>query len=584
MNPARPARWRELPGWLPVWLLVAGVSIFLHGPLPLFSTRTLTVAWEMWDLGEWLLPHQNGAPYSHKAPLLYWLFHAGWFAFGVGETWPRLVILALGTLNLWLLAQLGRQLYPGRPQVAALAPWLLAGSLFYFLYALQIMFDLLVSACALGTLVALTRRDAHGVSAPHFVGAAAALALGLLAKGPVALLHVVFPLLLGPLWLDAARARPGWWYGRVLGVVLGAGAVFALWLVPAALAGGEEYRRELLFLQTQGRLVRAFDHARPVWWYFAVLPVLLYPWLYWGATWRAAHRRGQWAEPGTRLLLLWLVPSLAAFSLISGKQAYYLMPQLAGFALWLAAALGAADAGGARPVRPLGGALALIALGALFAALPWIAAHAIRDSAVPQALAQAGSGYGLVVVALGTVLLQPAPGHAAAARRLALAGLLATAILHLQFTRSAWPRYDLAPAAAVLAEHARAGHLLARVGRYEGEFHFLGRLTTPIVEVDYNSGQEFATRHPDALMIDTVQPEDIRPFAPEGPRPIHVAPFRSEQLELWLARDWLRWRQSLATRAPADGAVHHDGALPATPRTKAVQPAPAANREIAAGG
>ncbi len=544
-------RRHDLGWWLPVWLLVTGSSMFLHGPLPLFSTRTLTVAWEMWHLGEWLLPHQNGTPYSHKAPLLYWLFHLGWLVFGVNEVWPRLVELALSTLNLWLVARLARQLFPSWPQAAALAPWVLAGSLFYFLYALQIMFDLLVAVCALTTLVALTRRDARAEFAPSFVLAAAGLALGLLAKGPVALLHVAVPLLLGPLWLDEARKRPGWWYARVVGVLVGALAAFALWLVPAMLTGGAEYRHELLYLQTQGRIVRAFDHARPWWWYLTILPILLFPWLFWPGTWRAALVRGQWAEPGLRLLILWLLPTLAAFSLISGKQAHYLLPQLAGFAVWLAAALPRLATRRSSRLAMVPAALAISALGAAFALLPWLVKTGLIDSVVPVAFSEAGSAYGLAVIALGSLLLVRADRWTAALPRLALASLAAAAILHLQFSVSAWRYYDLAPAAAVLAQHAEQGRVLARVGRYEGEFHFLARLTKPIVEVDYDTGQAFAAANPDAVMIDTIHRDDIHTLAADGPQPLYGAPFRSEQLTLWIAEDWLRWRQSLS--APRTG-------------------------------
>ena len=37
--------------WLPLWAVVALLAIFSHGPMPLYSTRTLAVAWEMWDHG-----------------------------------------------------------------------------------------------------------------------------------------------------------------------------------------------------------------------------------------------------------------------------------------------------------------------------------------------------------------------------------------------------------------------------------------------------------------------------------------------------------------------------------------------------
>ena len=376
---------RSLPGWLPLWLLVAGVSIFLHGPLPLFSTRTLTVAWEMWHLGEWLLPHQNGLPYSHKAPLLYWLIHAGWAVGGVSDVWPRILEVLLSTANLLLLALLARRLFPDRPAVARLAPWALAGTMFWFLYSLQIMFDLLVSACALLSLLGLARRDGRGGFAPQWGLVVLGLWLGLLTKGPVALLHLAFPLLLGPWWNEAARAAPRRWYAAVVGTVVAALALFALWVVPVAILGGEAYRQELLVTQTAGRVVDAFDHGRPVWWYLTVLPILLFPWVAWPAAWRGLHEGAPRADPGLRLLVLWLLPTLLAFSLVSGKQAYYLLPQLAGFALWLAVVVERRAARGDGRNGALWPALALLAIGVLISLQPVadvLAAHAARGGTI----------------------------------------------------------------------------------------------------------------------------------------------------------------------------------------------------------
>jgi hypothetical protein len=59
---------------------------------------------------DWLVPHQNGLPYSHKAPLLYWMIHAGWAVGGVSDVWPRILEVLLSTANLWLVALLARNL------------------------------------------------------------------------------------------------------------------------------------------------------------------------------------------------------------------------------------------------------------------------------------------------------------------------------------------------------------------------------------------------------------------------------------------------------------------------------------------
>ncbi|HET7845458.1 MAG TPA: glycosyltransferase family 39 protein, partial [Xanthomonadales bacterium] len=236
---------RVLAACIALWLVVAGVSIFLHGPMPLYSTRTLSVGWEMWHSGSWLVPLQNGMQYSHKAPLLYWLYHAGWAVAGVNDTWPRVLALAFGALALVLTSRLARALYPQRPDAAVLAPWIVAGSTFFLLFALQLMFDVLLGLFVLAAFLALLRGDIYrGV--PSWIGFALALGLGLLVKGPVMLLHVVFPVLLAPLWSEQARAAPARWYLRAGLAVLGGVALFACWVVPVVLHGDPAYREALL--------------------------------------------------------------------------------------------------------------------------------------------------------------------------------------------------------------------------------------------------------------------------------------------------------------------------------------------------
>jgi 4-amino-4-deoxy-L-arabinose transferase-like glycosyltransferase len=528
---------------LPLFAAIATVSIFLHGPLPMFGTRTLAVAWEMWHAGSWLVPLQNGEPYSHKAPLLYWLIHLGWWVGGVGETWPKLLMVVIAVANLVLAGRLARQLFPELPDAASLAAWVLAGTVFWFLYALQFLFDGLLTACVLLALVGLTRRRADGAMRPDGRLLVLGLWLGLLAKGPVALLHVAFPLLLAPWWLEAARASRARWYARVAGWVALALGLFAAWVVPVAILGGEAYRQELLVTQTAGRVVAAFDHAEPVWWYLAILPIVLLPWSAWPGTWRGLATPGQASASGFRFLGLWLVPTLIAFSAISGKQAYYILPQLAGFAIWLAAVtLTRAAAGPTRPAPRLA-AVPWVLVGLLVAALPWLTASGRIAGPVPAEFAGFGPWIGLAIVGIAMATGIGARDAVAAVPRLALAALAAAALLHVQFTATLWPRYDLAPVAAVLAEHERAGGTIANRGTYEAQFHFLGRLTRPIVELDYHTGPAFAEANPDAIVVDYVDAARC-PDAREAPAPILCRPFRGERLELWRAADWLAGGQA----------------------------------------
>ena len=147
---------RALWPWLPLWTAMALLAIFAHGPMPMFSTRTLAVAWEMWAHGHWLVPHINGEPYSEKVPLLFWMIHAGWAVFGVNDVWPRVLEVIFGGTQLVLASLLASRLFPARPWVAKATPWLLMALAYSFLFGLQIMYEVLLVVWVLAALLCLT--------------------------------------------------------------------------------------------------------------------------------------------------------------------------------------------------------------------------------------------------------------------------------------------------------------------------------------------------------------------------------------------------------------------------------------------
>ena len=109
------------PALLVSALLLAGLQIWLRPLLPVDETRYLSVAWEMWSRGDFLVPYLNGEPYSHKPPLLFWLVHGVWALSGVSELAARLLPVLFSLLALWLSAGLASRLWPG--QAASVRPW-----------------------------------------------------------------------------------------------------------------------------------------------------------------------------------------------------------------------------------------------------------------------------------------------------------------------------------------------------------------------------------------------------------------------------------------------------------------------------
>jgi len=314
-----------LPG---LWALAA------RPPLPLDELRYLTVAWEMWLHGDFLVPHLDGLPYSHKPPLLFWLMHAGWALFGVNEWWPRMIsplcTLAAGALTV----RLGRALWPANERPAIWAPWLLAGSVGWLLLGQMLMFDTLLAVFVLIGLIGLWRAAQPG-GGPGFALIAAAIAGGILTKGPVALIHVLVPGLVAPWWAPRLRTRRLRWYGLLLASGLAGLLAAGLWALPAASAGGSEYARAILWGQTAGRIEHSFAHARPWYSYGLFLPVMLLPWWLWPMLWRSGSA-GSVAEPGTRFLIGSAVSVTLVLSLLSAKQPHYALPIVSVFVLLMA--------------------------------------------------------------------------------------------------------------------------------------------------------------------------------------------------------------------------------------------------------
>ena len=484
------------------WAILAAVSAFvaltlvmllLRPPLPIDETRYLTVAWEMWRDRSWLVPHLNGELYGDKPPLLFWLINLVWSVSGVTGFGARLVAPAFGLASLVLTWLLARRLWPRERDRAGLAALVLVTTGTFLVFGSSTMFDTMLGTATLWALLALVdlRRDG-GMRAVLALGAA--IALGVYAKGPVILVHVGPVALLMPLWAEAA-SRPG--YGRWLRdlglALLFALALVALWLGPAIALGGPEYREEVLWRQSAGRMVTAFAHERPFWFFLTLLPIYLWPWGWTPAGLAALGPRRLWAEEPTRFVTLWAGTAFLAFSLISGKQPHYLVPELPAVALLLSGMAFPREGGWATRLLPL-----------LPSALVLLFVLAIARGRVPEVVVNGGSVpfVGLVacvalfaVLLAGALWLRDAWGTLTLAAPLTLLGFLFAASPLL------FAGYDPAPIGSVLAANEAKG-LATADSNYHGQFNFAGRLSGPVAHLpELDALRAWAAEHPGGLVV-----------------------------------------------------------------------------------
>lgn len=561
-EPTRQSRLND--AWLTalIWCAFMGAAVFWRPLLPIDETRYITVAWEMWTNDNFLVPHLNGELYSHKPPLLFWLIKLGWMVFGVTETWARLVAPLFGLGALWLTAKLARELWPATDLGesadvlairARMAPLMMVSGLYWAVFSTMTMFDMMLTAGALIAVLGYVKAWRGYVANSGFwtgiMIAGLGLGLGGLAKGPAILVHTLPLALFAPLWGPALVSRDttgGWgkWYAGVFASVVLGVALVMCWAIPAAIVGGAEYRDAIFIKQSTDRMVKSFAHRRPFYWFVWVLPLMVLPWTLWPRLWRGVGARKAWREGrglrpmlgdgAVRMLLIWGGATFLIFSAISGKQPHYLLPAfpaLALFAAYLLTQPGQHQPTGGRghlaPVLVLGGLAALVMGGLL-------AKDAIEPLLKKPLPGWADAAQGLwLLPALAVVAwaaITRTQGARSEARLIALSAAALMVFVHLAAAPAFSAAYDLEPSAKSVKSFQDAGRPVAYIGKYHGEFQFLGRLEQPLVILNSMAeGRAWAKANPAGVVIATLRESEI----PADTTPRSVTLYRGKVLAMW---------------------------------------------------
>lgn len=311
-------------------LLLFVPSFFTRGLWPPDETRYMSISRAMAANGQYLLLFRNGELYSDKPPLFFWL-SAGLYRLGFGIFAARVLAALASTGTALVTYELARRRLSGRAPLLAALVTMTAG-LFMItskVGVLDPLFTFLVTASIVSGLLAMDESDRR--AGRLWLSAYLLSGLAVLTKGPVGIL---LPLLV----LGARAGAVGWRRGVPARLhVAGVGLILAIvlvWLVPALLAGGAEYARDLLFRQNLGRMANSFSHRAPVFHYVMWSPVIFLPWSVLGIPALASAIRG-WrrGERQAREALAWFGAVFIFFSFISGKRAGYLMPLVPAFGL-----------------------------------------------------------------------------------------------------------------------------------------------------------------------------------------------------------------------------------------------------------
>lgn len=495
--------------------LFAVGAVLLRPLIPIDETRYLTVAWEMRVSHDWLVPHLNGQAYSHKPPMMFWLINLAWSIFGENTVVARLVPAAFLPMTVWLAGVLGQRI--GGKGVGDSAALITASFVVLSITSTLVMFDALLTAACLTALIGLTQA-ADGRWLRGFLLVGVMIGVGILIKGPAALIHIVPAALLAPLWTDKRQNGFGWYAGVAAALLLGA-AIALVWALPAARAGGAEFGQMILWGQTSGRMVKAFDHARPIWYFAALTPALLLPWTFSRNLWAGLLDRSPSPTPRPRIERLpWIAAAgtFVLFSLVSGKQIHYVAPAMPSLAIGIVLIL-------ARRPR--------IVTEDGFAVVAFIVGTAMVLSYPLNLLKEGGPAYafaaGGAVTMLGSVLawkLRRRPAASGAAATVAIfAGLHVGALL------GGLAIYD--PSWVTPLLHTPAGERpIAVVGSYAGEYGYVARLTRPVDRIAPEQASVWLAGHPKGVLIQAYRSDPALGFPAT-----ELHPYRNGMLGVWTA-------------------------------------------------
>ena len=416
--------------------------------------RYAAIGRAMAQSGDWVTPRLWGQPWFEKPALLYWMT-ASAFRLGLGpDLAPRLPVALLSLAFLAFFWWRLRIEWGAR--TASYATAMLATSAGWLAYSHVAVTDLplaaFFSAAVLLSMPWTTRQERSSLPA-----AAACLGLATMAKGlvPLALFLPVFAIGWRNL-RDWLRPLP----------ILAFGACALPWYILCTMRNGSVFPRVLFVEQTFARFgSAALQHGQPVWFYFPVLLLLLYPWfpllLFPGRGFSLPAR-----DPRIRMLAAVVIFGFVFFSAMLNKLPGYLLPLAPeAFALM--------GIGLARTTRP---GVALIAPVILLGSLPLISgvapgvlAHGLRSAKIPWEEATIWLiAAGLVGGILALTAQKYAFGIAAA-----LAG-----IGFLWFQLATFPAFDTAASARPLwlGSHPRCAPQLTRSALYGLYYYSEGQI------------------------------------------------------------------------------------------------------------
>lgn len=287
--------------------------------------RYAEVAREMYTSGDYITPRLLGVPWFEKPALMYWLAAIGYKLFGINEAGARFPSALAAAICVFLVYWCGRRLWSRA--IGFLAALILASSIGFFAFARAASMDMPLTACLTMALVLFlfafndpTPKRMYWLYAFY-----AALGLGVLAKGPVAVLLPVLSLA-GFLVLRGKWDEWRTWYPKGLWITA---TVAGPWFLLCTIFNGWQFIQVFFINQNVERFTSTIHgHGRPFYFFLPVLLLLTFPWTF--LLIPTLRRRFGKNE---QIMAWWAIVPFVFFSLSGSKLPGYILPMVPPIAL-----------------------------------------------------------------------------------------------------------------------------------------------------------------------------------------------------------------------------------------------------------
>lgn len=175
-----------------ILLLVVYIAALFSDLMAPDAAQYAEMSWEMLRTGSFLKLHFLGADYLDKPPLLFWLNALSFYFLGAGNVAYKLPSLVFALLGTWSCYRFARLYYP--EQTAVSAALMLGSTVAFYLMVSDVRTDTMLMG---SVMFAIWQGAAwtENLSTSNMLLAFLGLGLGMLAKGPIAVIGLTASLL-----------------------------------------------------------------------------------------------------------------------------------------------------------------------------------------------------------------------------------------------------------------------------------------------------------------------------------------------------------------------------------------------------